>query len=237
MADPDSIREHRRQAQRASTEAQRTRALSLVCTICDQAFIASYPRLTCSLPCLRARERQRRAARHLRAAAVREREIARHKDYRKRVPDRRPRKSARCSRCGRWCRSELCYLCRPRPKRRERIERECAWCHVAFIAVTPTQKFCSRPHQNIAKSKRRKARLRDVGGELPSVWTIYERDRGRCALCRRKVGRSYRWPDQRTASLDHVVPLSKGGRDEPSNVQLAHLGCNIRKQARRERLF
>jgi 5-methylcytosine-specific restriction endonuclease McrA len=31
------------------------------------------------------------------------------------------------------------------------------------------------------------------------------------------------------ASLDHVVPISKGGTDEPENLKLAHFICNVRK--------
>jgi 5-methylcytosine-specific restriction endonuclease McrA len=36
-------------------------------------------------------------------------------------------------------------------------------------------------------------------------------------------------PDPMSPSLDHILPLSKGGTHEPRNVQLAHLGCNVRK--------
>lgn len=36
-------------------------------------------------------------------------------------------------------------------------------------------------------------------------------------------------PDNGSATIDHIIPLSKGGRDEPANVQLAHLLCNCKK--------
>jgi 5-methylcytosine-specific restriction endonuclease McrA len=32
--------------------------------------------------------------------------------------------------------------------------------------------------------------------------------------------------------LDHIVPLSRGGTHEPSNVQLAHYGCNSKRGAK-----
>ncbi len=38
-----------------------------------------------------------------------------------------------------------------------------------------------------------------------------------------------RRPDLMTPSIDHVVPLSRGGSNHPSNLQLAHLLCNLSK--------
>ncbi|WP_158070491.1 HNH endonuclease [Streptomyces luteocolor] len=35
-------------------------------------------------------------------------------------------------------------------------------------------------------------------------------------------------------SLDHVIPLSRGGSHRRDNVQLAHLRCNLRKNNRFE---
>ena len=35
-------------------------------------------------------------------------------------------------------------------------------------------------------------------------------------------------------SVDHIIPWSKGGPNELSNYQLAHFGCNSRKQARED---
>jgi len=56
-----------------------------------------------------------------------------------------------------------------------------------------------------------------------SLVAIYERDNGRCQICNRKVAFS-------VASLDHTLPLSKGGTHEARNVRLAHTLCNIRRQ-------
>ena len=45
-----------------------------------------------------------------------------------------------------------------------------------------------------------------------------------CYLCGHGVPR-------RQASVDHVIPLDKGGLDEPKNWRIAHIGCNQRKDA------
>ena len=63
---------------------------------------------------------------------------------------------------------------------------------------------------------------------------IMKRDNGICKLCGKPVdvrdrkggGAGYYYP-----TIDHIVPLSKGGGHTMSNVQLAHLICNSRKGA------
>jgi 5-methylcytosine-specific restriction endonuclease McrA len=101
-----------------------------------------------------------------------------------------------------------------------------------FSAFSSRQKFCCESCNNVAKSNHRKAILRRVGGEMPSLGEVHARDGGRCQLCGKRVSLQYNWPDGRTASLDHIVPLSRGGRDDGRNIQLAHLRCNIRKQSK-----
>lgn len=46
-----------------------------------------------------------------------------------------------------------------------------------------------------------------------------ERDRGRCGVC----GLPVRAAD---ASVDHILPVSKGGAHSYANTRLAHLRCN-----------
>lgn len=67
---------------------------------------------------------------------------------------------------------------------------------------------------------------------------VYARDGWRCQLCGHKVlkkvkrNRHTRRLHPRTASLDHIIPMSKGGPHCEANVQCACLRCNMRKQAR-----
>lgn len=58
---------------------------------------------------------------------------------------------------------------------------------------------------------------------------IAERDRWRCHICRTRVGKKVAWPHPRSASLDHLVPISELGAHDPTNVRLAHLSCNSSK--------
>lgn len=68
----------------------------------------------------------------------------------------------------------------------------------------------------------RRARLRGAFDEVVDLAVVRERDSGLCGICREPVT-----PEEE--SLDHVVPLAKGGRHRYENVQLAHLSCNKRK--------
>ena len=48
-----------------------------------------------------------------------------------------------------------------------------------------------------------------------------------CALCGRAVDFDRKFPDPWSATLDHIVPISKGGAPASlDNLQLAHLQCN-----------
>lgn len=60
---------------------------------------------------------------------------------------------------------------------------------------------------------------------------IAERDGYVCGLCGGGVDMELRWPDPHSPSIDHIVPLSRGGTDLKTNVQLAHLRCNVVKGA------
>ncbi|MFD8173633.1 HNH endonuclease [Streptomyces sp. NPDC059709] len=80
-----------------------------------------------------------------------------------------------------------------------------------------------------ASSQRRRARLATTVVESFRHREIFERDGLTCQLCQEPVDPKLKHPDPRSASLDHVVPLAKGGHHTRANVQLAHLVCNLRK--------
>jgi 5-methylcytosine-specific restriction endonuclease McrA len=52
--------------------------------------------------------------------------------------------------------------------------------------------------------------------------------RGLCALCGQWIDLSLQYgPGQ--ATIDHIIPRSKGGGHHAANLQMAHRGCNSRK--------
>lgn len=85
----------------------------------------------------------------------------------------------------------------------------------------------SRTGKHRYRARKRAAFVEDVS--LPYVLA---RDGQRCGICGEIIPRGVEYPDRRSASLDHIIPLALGGTHELSNVQAAHFGCNSRKAAR-----
>ena len=77
---------------------------------------------------------------------------------------------------------------------------------------------------------RRRALLLEASTGKPVILAeIADRDSWFCGLCKLPVDATLAYPDPMSKSLDHIVPLSKGGAHDPSNAQLAHLRCNVSK--------
>jgi 5-methylcytosine-specific restriction endonuclease McrA len=60
---------------------------------------------------------------------------------------------------------------------------------------------------------------------------LLERDKFRCGICGKRISARLKYPHPMSASIDHVVPLAKGGTHAKENLRPAHLDCNVRKGA------
>lgn len=78
-------------------------------------------------------------------------------------------------------------------------------------------------------NRKRKLRLASIPSSPYVSREIAERDGWRCGVCGGRIDPDLRFPNHRSLSIDHILPLSKGGTDEPHNVQAAHFICNSRK--------
>lgn len=113
--------------------------------------------------------------------------------------------------------------------------RVCEWCGGTFLAKQHRSRFCSRAcarNSDPARTwnQRRRAIIKgDPDAELINRDEIAARDGWRCGICLKAIDRERRHPDLLSASLDHIVPLAKGGKHVRANVQIAHLRCNLRK--------
>lgn len=58
---------------------------------------------------------------------------------------------------------------------------------------------------------------------------VYARDGWRCRLCGGRVPKGKQVPHPKAATLDHIVPRSRGGSDDATNLQIAHYMCNVMK--------
>jgi 5-methylcytosine-specific restriction endonuclease McrA len=109
-----------------------------------------------------------------------------------------------------------------------RPARPCAWCQHPITG--PGVNYCSPDCSRRAQTARKHLRRRGIRkAETISLSAIYARDHGRCQLCRRPISQRLAPPHPRSATLDHIVPIIRGGHHVPANVQLAHYGCNSAK--------
>jgi hypothetical protein len=56
---------------------------------------------------------------------------------------------------------------------------------------------------------------------------IYTRDNWTCQICLKPIDKSLRFPNPFCASVDHIIPVSMGGTNQPENLQTTHLRCNV----------
>ncbi len=92
-----------------------------------------------------------------------------------------------------------------------------------------TKRYESLSERDRAKGHRRRARERNALVETFADSEIFERDGWVCGLCFQRVDRRLKPPSPMRASLDHILPLAKGGKHARSNVQCSHWICNSRK--------
>lgn len=118
--------------------------------------------------------------------------------------------------------------------------RKCAHCGIVVPqAMRADAKFCSdacnsAAHAITRKHAKRAGRSRNPGDPLLLRNAIAVRDKFRCGLCGGRVDMALKHPDALFGSIDHIVPLSRGGTNDLANLQLAHLRCNLEKRDRGE---
>ncbi len=137
-------------------------------------------------------------------------------------------------------------------KARHNGDRACARCKVGFqVQWLDKRRFCTdvcraeaareskangRRNHRAKYGRDNKPRLRALryGAEYEPIRAqkVYERDAWRCGLCRKAINPDLLVPHPKAATVDHIVPLSKGGAHKYHNVQAAHFLCNSTKSDR-----
>lgn len=130
--------------------------------------------------------------------------------------------------------------------------RTCKVCQCEFtrkwahdVCSDACQEIINKPKRRVAskatRKKRRALGLDDHGKaykrakrcgvayEVIQRRKVYERDGWMCLLCRKPIKQGVVVPHPLSATLDHIIPMSKGGSHTYSNVQCAHFSCNWMK--------
>ncbi|HEY3547763.1 MAG TPA: HNH endonuclease, partial [Propionicimonas sp.] len=159
--------------------------------------------------------------------------------------------AAECAWCGeaivsvgragrRYCSRRHGWLYRSQlraPILRARATHPCRECGTLF-ARRNAQYYCSeacwklnridlRPANHKRPGVRASAKVQEVVRRR-----VYDRDGWQCWICLGAVDPDLRGRTRWAASLDHVLPLSRGGDHTESNLRLAHFGCNSARGAK-----
>lgn len=162
-------------------------------------------------------------------------------------------RSKYCSlRCGQIVRGLV--RAEPLPEKRCELPE----CGALFVPLSNAQRCCCQKHgkklynavtragtkrppvpwtdkRRDSYHRRRAAKKNTSSAETPVLLAeIADRDRWICGLCGAVVDASLTYPHPESRSLDHVIPLSRGGEHAPGNVRLAHLICNTRRGHRED---
>jgi 5-methylcytosine-specific restriction endonuclease McrA len=121
-------------------------------------------------------------------------------------------------------------------KKPEHLEH-CKLCGKPFKPSKVHRHYCSDACANEAKRERANAKRRqrrnmtgDQKKKFIKMTVVYRRDHGVCQICGLPIPAGIDTNDDWAPSVDHVIPVSKGGAHNYGNVQLAHRVCNSMKQ-------
>lgn len=150
-----------------------------------------------------------------------------------------------CKACGKWGRRTICDLTCDRKYKTARARalsslrnaptpKTCRGCGVQFSTVYGHShaRYCgvACAIRNGRAGRRRRLRKARVIGVVVGRIAVFERDGWRCHWCKEETPREFIGSvHPRAPVLDHVMPISRGGRHTPDNVVCACNSCNSKK--------
>lgn len=119
------------------------------------------------------------------------------------------------------------------------LHKQCIVCGKPFTTLNSAQKTCSKECGKRLAYARKQHRIpkKQIIDKDITLEALYRRDSGVCYLCGGKcdwndrdkntniVGKNY-------PSIDHIIPIVRGGLHAWNNVRLAHFQCNTLKSDR-----
>lgn len=140
-----------------------------------------------------------------------------------------------CSeRCGSTSRSEA-----EKDRRHQTNKRKppvtCKTCRAVFSQLPSVPGIltycepCAKARTDNIYSVTRRARIRSAATEAVNRIKVFERDKWACQMCGVKTVREP-YTD-RSAELDHIIPIAAGGEHSYRNTQCACRKCNLSKGA------
>lgn len=87
-------------------------------------------------------------------------------------------------------------------------------------------------HKNKVKAYNRHVKIKNGTTGRYTKQEVLNKTNGVCGICGELIDLTLKFPHKSSFSIDHIVPISKGGSNTIDNVQPAHLLCNCLKQAK-----
>jgi len=134
-----------------------------------------------------------------------------------------PRSLRFCTACGNYLPETIEYFYRvPRPSGGYTLHSQCKSCR----AVYRIKHYNGNQKKYFANAANRRARKKRAGGKYTEqdIKAQYKRQHGKCYWCDCEVGDKYH--------VDHVIPLARGGSNDPSNLVIACPACNMNKKTK-----
>ncbi|MEX5913845.1 HNH endonuclease [Staphylococcus ureilyticus] len=159
----------------------------------------------------------------------------------------RPKKLSNCQYCdtefevGRrktYCSEECAKKHNNLEKKKKWRFKKCRYCEKWRYGFNG--KYCSEQCRKRAKrikdelSKSERLKRARSNGQFDAdidIYKLIERDGGRCYLCGDDVLFSYHYNHPKYPTIEHVMPISKGGAHSWDNVKVACRECNTYKSA------
>lgn len=145
-------------------------------------------------------------------------------------------KKLRCVTCGEFRRTsskKYCDICKEnieiRRKSRPWGNKKSQTCRRCGEPRDKFAQYCDTCRKRTRRESRQfhEARRKTAFVEIVDIDLLWEIDEGKCGICGDDV-------DPDNFHVDHIKPLSRGGKHEITNTQIAHPSCNIKKNNRLE---
>lgn len=229
--------------------------LTKTCPVCGKEFQTFKSRkITCSDEC----SRKRKNSRPYDPEKERKKYLKKHPDARTMADisrESKEKKEIKRANYEKWLAAKEIEWAENRAKKEEKkqaniaywleyeAEHECEICGNKYTAHYPTSKYCSDSCSRKAYKKRRghnRKRYKGITVDSGiSLFKLAKRDSDICQLCGLKVDWTDKIETEKAVicgdmypSIDHIKPISLGGMHSWDNIQLAHRGCNTKKNNR-----
>lgn len=111
----------------------------------------------------------------------------------------------------------------PDTRQRDLHQSHCYQCVYSY-----TKERRKKDPSIVRKEYARRKHARIIG--TTTIEMVYDKTKGFCYLCGQYIDRVLTHPDPFSLSMDHKIPISRGGEHSFENLYPTHLRCNLKKQ-------